>query len=82
MEIKKRSSGDAVIIPFDSEYPYIWVDGDIIKTVVSQSGVTYVDRYSLEQAIQLLKALSEAVSLAQYNRHQAQLVQDAKAVQE
>lgn len=90
MKVEKYSSGDAWIYPFLSPdapaemfmTPYIRVDSDTIKHCVSRSGTTHLDKYSLEEAIALCKALQEAISIAQVNRHQAQLSADAKAVQE
>lgn len=89
MKVVKDSTGDVVIYPFlnpdttaEMFSPYVRVQSDAIKYCVYRSGKTHLDKYSLEEAIQLLKALQEAISIAQVNRHQAQLSADAKAVQE
>lgn len=86
MKVVKDSSGDAVIYPFlpqtasDEETFFkaqISVAGDQIRISVSTQG-----DFTIEQVAQLNKALQEAISIAQVNRHQAQLSADAKAVQE
>lgn len=78
MKVVKDSLGDAVIYPFDNaRHPAIKVRGDDVDIRFSTQG-----NWTLEEAITLCKALQEAVSIAQVNRHQAQLSADAKAVQE
>lgn len=90
MKVVKDSSGNAVIYPFLAQgsnlerlpaFSSIQVEGDLI-TVNITSALNEDDPLTIQDAIQVLKALQEAISIAQVNRHQAQLTQGAKAVQE